>query len=979
MPRIASLILMGTVFLAAAPLRADHPLILKDNLAVLKCALPDSSARLLGSNAPQQIFYADESVDLKLSFAKAPENVGPDAIEIQAITTRDPDKKIDDMEGFCDTGGHAPLIGLDGKPVTQPIKPTFDDKPQTIANVAVPKRFGTYALVWVSGNSRRFLGTVARVPRPRAGGNLENTPVFGEFSMFDRPELFEQRAGAYERMGVHGMRLEQGWSESQDGKTDWSHTDKVFETVGHHGLQLMVTLGGSTGWTWPFNPDQTPAAVGSDWDFSPYWGHADWVCDPKYYPRWGKWITEFAQRYWKDGKGGLWGFENYNEPWEGGGISGWARDMLEYRKIQKMIAESARAVDPRIKICAASSIMNTEDKLFSDGSREFDKYLDVFTDHYVTPSMCYGPLVAKAHGKVSVETETWFVNSEYLLPQGVAQFMACGQGRLSPWHPRVLFDQLPGNDDRYFIPTPVVAATAAFNSFVTGKTFERVVFKEHLPWVFQFGKDDDKEALLVLFGQLVTIGGDSPRDRLWAQVDSAPGGAITIDNADGLLRFFDLSGNPAHEGEASVSLPMSIAPTYIMCEQGPAKAAARIAAGKIEGKRPVEILPHDFSKALTTSGVTLDVALHNCLNRSIAGKLTVDAPRDLVLGSATTAVSLAAGETKTVLFPIKSATPNSSNAYPTSFHFTSDAGSADYQEVMNAAIIPKRTITIDGNLDDWKDIPGVMIAASEQKADISEMLRRPWLDLKDQKPDGNFAEFRFAWDDQFLYFSARVNDPTAQTDLPPIAGRDENSYFHSAADDQIAPFKQFLQKHPGHSFAEVPYVYSKPPEQSIHFRRDRIQIGLDVTPGWHDLTPDTDRVPYGFHAVPDTDYEYALYPCAGGKCELWRLLAPGVPRINDWPHQPHGAITTGLVPGSKSFVRREGNIYIYEMAVPRSELKDLKLEAGTTFGLAVRAGNNKGPNVDYGADKAVTKSNGLTLHPYWERKPSASVKWTLVE
>ena len=48
-----------------------------------------------------------------------------------------------------------------------------------------------------------------------------------------------------------------------------------------------------------------------------------------------------ARRYWKDGKGALWGFENYNEPWEGGGISGWARDLVQYRAIQKLIEATA--------------------------------------------------------------------------------------------------------------------------------------------------------------------------------------------------------------------------------------------------------------------------------------------------------------------------------------------------------------------------------------------------------------------------------------------------------------------------------------------------------------------------------------------------------------------------------------------------------------------------------------------------------------
>ena len=67
------------------------------------------------------------------------------------------------------------------------------------------------------------------------------------------------------------------------------------------------------------------------------------------------------------------------------------------------------------------------------------------------------------------------------------------------------------------------------------------------------------------------------------------------------------------------------------------------------------------------------------------------------------------------------------------------------------------------------------------------------------------------------------------------------------------------------------------------------------------------------------------------------------------------------------------------MAIPKAELASLKLTAGTTFGLMVRAGNGEGPHVDYGLDKAVVKMNGLTLKPYWERKPNCGVRWTFVE
>ena len=54
----------------------------------------------------------------------------------------------------------------------------------------------------------------------------------------------------------------------------------------------------------------------------------------------------------------------------------------------------------------------------------------------------------------------------------------------------------------------------------------------HLPWVFQFGKHEDPTALLVVFGQMVSIGSTDVRDRLWHHVDGSPGGVMTTDNSD---------------------------------------------------------------------------------------------------------------------------------------------------------------------------------------------------------------------------------------------------------------------------------------------------------------------------------------------------------------------------------------------------------------------------------------------------------------
>ena len=950
---------------------------LPGNLQILKADPPSKDFRFVGSSAPGQLFAAGEKAVVKLHFAQDAAMDKAFAIELQEITTRT-DERITDMKGFSDTAGHAIKLGLEGKPIRQAIQPVFGKEFEV--ELTLPEKFGTYAMILSWADQRQFLGNVARLPARRSNGTLENTPVFGEGQFMDWRHI-EERAQIYSRMGIRGWRSELSWSEDQKGNYRWDHYDRLFSAAEKASCKIMVTLGGHPPWTRPFGPP-TPAAR---WHpkSGGYWGTGDWLCKPELYPRYGKWITAFCARYWKDGKGALWGLENYNEPWEGGGISGWARDCLEYRKIQKLIANSARKVSPDIRILAASSIMNTEDKFYSDGSKEFDDYVDIFTDHYVVPAMCYGPMVARAHGKESMETECWVVNSEFMLPQVMVQFMASGQRRLAPWHPRVLFDSMEGG---VLIPTPVLAATTAFNYLVTGKSFEKTAFLSHLPWVFQFGKDDDRDGVLVLFGQLLSAFGKDPKERPWAQVEASSGGTLIIDNADGLLRFRDLAANPMYEGQQKVTLPLSILPTYIQCEQGPAAAVERIRQARIEGKRPVEILPRDFTRLLTDNGATLTVGIHNCLNRPVSGTLTVSAPNEVKLRSSKAEVTLAAGETKWLSFGIAAATPKPTNAYPFEFRFSSPAGDAEYGEVLHSAVARKRTIKIDGNLDDWKDLPGVGVIAAAQKAEASEAMRRPWLELKDQLPDGTFAEFKLAWDDDFLYASAQVHEKSPQQGIPRVEGRDENLIFHTKADDEVEPYKGFLAKYPGRSFAEVPYVYrwspeSPPPETGlphIPFRRDRLHIALDVTEGWHDLAPTTDRVPLGFHAVPDTDYEYALYLCKDGS-ELWRMLAPGVPRIHDFPRQPRGERTTGPVAGAKHVVKLDGNVYTYEVAIPRAELANLKLEPGTTFGLMLRAGNNRGPHVDFGANKAVTKINGLTLRPYWERCTNCGVRWTLVE
>jgi hypothetical protein len=308
----------------------------------------------------------------------------------------------------------------------------------------------------------------------------------------------------------------------------------------------------------------------------------------------------------------------------------------------------------------------------------------------------------------------------------------------------------------------------------------------------------------------------------------------------------------------------------------------------------------------------------------------------------------------------------------------------------------------------------------------------PFLKATQAQPAGSFAEIKLAWDGDFLYVAARVNDPSGYPGHQRLEAWDEDQYFRSAKDDAICeklhPYEKFItanmrdkkveakmkgdplwpayqkalesdselkaavttnaaliyfrakKRNPKATFADATYVYKRVPWNDQPWAGDTFQFGFDVLPNYYfRMKPDTDRVPHGFHAMPDTDYEYSAYACVDGSSELWRLLAPGAPRTHYYPRQPRPKFGQSPVKDAKHVVRREGKVTTYELAIPWSELKEWKPKAGRTFGFTFRVNNNQKPNLLYGADKSATKTNGLSLHPYWIAKPSCGIRWALIE
>jgi hypothetical protein len=392
-------------------------------------------------------------------------------------------------------------------------------------------------------------------------------------------------------------------------------------------------------------------------------------------------------------------------------------------------------------------------------------------------------------------------------------------------------------------------------------------------------------------------------------------------------------------------------------------------------------------------------------------------------------VRLGGGETRDFQFPITAADPVPANNYPIAVEFESTAGTARWTETVHDLVVRRRTILVDGKLSDWSAVPPVLLYGFEPSP---RDLSRSFDELRRERTNACFAEYRMAWDDRHLYVGARVQDPSPGRPKQRLETWDEDQYFRSARDDevceQLRPFEWLLmrssegtpdraesariaaewarlqqvmatntearaavasgaaqvyfrarQRNPSASFAAAGHVYRKLPWDERPHVGDTLQIGLDPLPGYahHRVDPGLVRLADGFHAVPDTDYEFCAYLCEDGEPEVWRLLAPGVPRSHPAPRRLKSKVDQGPVPEAECVVLRVGTLLTYELAIPWSARSEWPPRAGARFGCLFRINNDVGPPLTFGEGKSATRANGLSLHPYHEASPNCGVGWVL--
>ncbi|MFZ4508629.1 MAG: PA14 domain-containing protein [Fimbriimonas sp.] len=167
------------------------------------------------------------------------------------------------------------------------------------------------------------------------------------------------------------------------------------------------------------------------------------------------------------------------------------------------------------------------------------------------------------------------------------------------------------------------------------------------------------------------------------------------------------------------------------------------------------------------------------------------------------------------------------------------------------------------------------------------------------------------------------------------------------------------------------FSYRKDPDLPSSQNNDGIQIAFNVLP---DDRKYLKMAPPGtfpkYMAYVCSDYEYALNAVRtdrGGGTEIWRLLAPGMPRKHFYPRQPKAPVDGGPVKAGKLVTRRAGNLRITECFLPWSEIPDVKksLDAGKTIKFSFRVNDNNGPSYELAQGRSVSKHNFLAFHNDW--------------
>lgn len=828
--------------------------------------------------------------------------------------------------------------------------------------------FGGYALIFDLGErGRAFAGTCVRVPSPDPG--REWLPTYA-MDLGWPHEMSPVVFNVFKRLGVKGARTEGGYNTIRDAHVDWAM---------ENDLTLMLTVGcGGT------PREQMPLGRGRPW-LKPNGEMIERIKEdlawlPSFDPEFKRYLKDVLVKHgWP--KGPINAVELWNEPWEGVSISGWGADIPRYREIYKVMAEAVlearQQAGIKVLIGGACSSANTRDKLFCDGSDTFLPWLDFVSIHY-QPLAADPALEPKwmnrqgEYGRVKVwDTESWVANSDDRVAAVIASMRAMGQDRAAGIYAGNIFgSQKPKINGQEYAVAQVWApgaAVAACQKFIGQRAFKEILFKNGLPWVFVFdglparvggqrtGPVNPDDGTVVVVGDL---GASYDKNRtLFRSIGLAPDARMELPDQGGKFILHDFYANPLPAPAGRITLPLNGLGYFLRSDGTPgsfAKLLTALRQAKTTGLEPVEIIARDLTTPIAAKP-KLRFKVTNVLNRRISGQLSVQI-EGLTLQPADQPVALAGHESKEFSVTVTAGSATADNNYKLLATFDAGAdGTKKHAELMHVNLIARRTITPDGNLDDWQGVIPQTSAQTVRTSD-TEKAYLPFLNW-DRQGGGGAVTAWLAQDDQYFYFAAKV---PSLDGLPRFETRPDDDYFYP---EKVLSKGQELTWPAGVRRFSYRKNFEVPSGNGQH----NVQIAFNVIPPGQKphLTCPAGTMP-GFCAYFDTDYEFALNKVGdqyGGGTEIFCLQRPGMMRKHFFPRQPMAPLDGGPVKGNAKLVVRDN---LLECALPWSVLPEVKarLDAGQTVKFSFRVNNGSGA-FELAVGRSVSKDNCLSFHNDW--------------
>ena len=837
----------------------------------------------------------------------------------------------------------------------------------------VGETFGGYALVFELGErGRAFAAACVRVPPPEPGRVW--LPTYA-MDLGWPHEMSPVVFNVFKRLGVKGARTEGGYGTIADAHVDWAMAND---------LTLMLTLGcGNT------PREQQPLGRGRPWlrengeMIERVKEDLAWL--PSFDPEFKRYLKDVLLHHgWP--KGPVNAVELWNEPWEGVSISGWGADILRYREIYTVMAEAVlearKEAGVRVLIGGACSSANTRDKLFCDGKDTFLPWLDFVSIHY-QPLSADPALEPKwmnrqsEYGRVRVwDTESWVANSDDRVAGVIASMRAMGQDRAAGIYAGNLFtSQKPRINGKEYAVAQVWApgaAVAACQKFIGQRAFRQILFKNGLPWVFVFdglertpqAASESPPAIPVLNpddGTVVIVGDlgasyDKNRT-LFRSIALAKDARMELDDGGSQFILYDFYANPLPSKVGKITVPLNELGYFLRTDRRPGsfeRLLAAVSKATITGVDPVEIVAHDFT-APVKAKPAIKLKVTNVLNRRVNGRLSVRV-EGLELRPPEQTLSLEAHETRILHIAVATGDSTPENNYKLMATFDGNAdGVKKHAELIHANVIAKRSITVDGNLDDWR---GVIPQTSAQSVGVSQTEKAylPFLDWDRQSGAGVVTAW-LAYDAKFFYFAAKVPrmDPLIRYET-----RNDDDFFYP---DKVTDKGKALSWPEGVRRFSYRRDFDVPSGNGKH----NVQIAFNAIPPERKayLQYPAGTMPR-FCAYFDTDYEFALNKVgepSGGGTEIFCLQRPGMMRKHFFPRQPKAPLDGGPVKGDAKLVVKDNEL---ECAIPWSELPEVKarLDAGQTVKFSFRV-NNGANAFELAAGRSASKDNPLSFHNDW--------------